>query len=256
MSSDLIATPDGLAFAYPFDRSFVLKSNAPGNQGLVLLQRRGTRWVEDTLRTWDGPQAVQLVAEGDSGVRAVYAGEYWASGRSHGPVLFTARHDSSHWSAPRIVLDAAPRDVSIPLLVAPWTSGSIVSWITTARSLAFDPEDTEWGLVTSDGTVQRRGRIAAAEAGNWPAVLRLDARRTVWFIRNGDSREELHVFMALDSTVHDLGIARVPLYNFVTHGATLPDGRMLLVTGGLGTAAADPPASSFLTTFTVRCAAR
>jgi len=275
--SHLIATPEGPAFAYSLNRRFVRESNTPENRGLVLLQRRETRWVVDTLRTWDAAWAVHLIADGAGGVRAVYTGEYWANGRSHGPVLFMTRHDPSGWSDPRVVLDvspeylaapipvepgstgtvtSSPRYVAAPMLVEPWSAGTIVSWITGRRGMDLDfsaHEDTEWGIVSTDGTVRRLGRVASAEIGDRPAALQLDAHRAVWFIRNGDSRQELRAFLAVDSTVHDLGTARVPFDNFVTHGAVLPDGRILIVTGGLGRTPSEPLASSYLTEFAVRC---
>ncbi len=252
ISSDLVAIRDGLAFAYAFDRSASLHSNAAGNQGLVLLYRRGIRWAADTLFTWESPLSVQLATTPDSAVIAVFASSYFSEGRPHGPVLFTARHDA-HWETPRVVFDASPRYVTDPMVAGPWAAGTVVSWRTVTPSVELEVEDLEWGFVAADGAVRRIGRIATAQPLDRPAMLQLDTERTVWFVRNGASRRELRVFVTSDSTVSDLGIVHVPLDNFVTRGTTLSNGTILVLTGGVAASPSDPPASSFLTELAVRC---
>lgn len=250
MGSDLVSTPEGLAFAYPFDRSASLKSNATGNQGLVMLYRRGRHWVADTLHTWEGPRSVQLVASAENGVLAVFAQSYFTHGRPHGPALFTARYDSG-WHSPRLAVDVSPRYVAAPMIVARGTAGHVISWRTAAPGA--EAEVIEWGLSDDSGSVRRVGPISNALPLDRPAMVRLSADQTAWFIRNGNSRSEVKAFMAVDSTLSDLGVVRLPLDNFATLGATLPNGDVLLVTGGLGSSASAPVASNFLTALAVRC---
>jgi hypothetical protein len=88
-----------------------------------------------------------------------------------------------------------------------------------------------------------------------PAMLRIDDRRTIWFLRDGTSRRRLRAYIARDSALSGVGVVGAPLDDFAPIAAPLPDGRILLITGGLGKSAGDPPAATYLTSLAVRCPA-
>jgi hypothetical protein len=251
MSSDLVVTNAGLSIAYAFDHSMARNSNAPGNQGLVLLHGTGANWSADTLYTWEAPRAVQLAPDSSGTAVAVYAQAYFERPRIHGPSLFTARFDTA-WGSPRLALAIPPLYVSEPMLSGHAGAGSRVAW--QAALPGTDSSSLDWGVLGRDGGVRRMGHVAPAALGDRPAMVSLDATRTVWLVRDGRSRFSLRVFVSQDTTVQDLGAFPVPLDNFAIHGVILRDGTVLVATGGLGLTPADPPASSYLTAVAVSCA--
>lgn len=254
MSSDLVVTSDGLAFAYAFSRVRELQSNDRGNQGLVLLRRRGSRWLTDTLHTWDDPWAVQLTADAAGGVLALYAQVYFAAGRPHGPALFLARHDSV-WADPRLLFEAEGGYVRAPLAIVLRSADTLVSWRTTIHG--EEDAKIEWGILASegpDGIMRQIGPTVPTDPWDKPAMIPLTDGRALWLVRNGESQTELRVFMANGSQVSDLGAIRVPISNGKPIGIPLPDGTALVVTIGLG-GPDEPPASTYLTQPAVTCAA-
>jgi hypothetical protein len=248
-ASSLIETDQGLAFAYIYDRSSELRSNAEGNQGLVMLVRRPSGWAADTLRTWEAPSSVQLT--GINGrVRAFIAQSYFTGGRPHGPALFAADYNDG-WGTPRLVDDPAPEYVSEVMKTAGGENARGVSWLKAApgpekRRLVWEAHDDE-------GNVQR-SIIAQTDLGDIPAIVGLADRTMVWLTRDEDSRERLRVYVAADTRVRDAGTVAVPLMNFVTSAVPLKDGRVLIFSGGPDpTRGAEPPFASYLTEIAVGC---
>jgi hypothetical protein len=252
MSSDLVLAKEGLAFAYSYDRSNALRSNSPGNQGLVLLHRRFGRWSADTLRTWEGPRAVALTALPDEGVLAAFAQTYFQRPRPRGPALFTARYRSA-WEDPRLVLDLGPQYVAAPMVASAGAGRHVLAWQTMAPGA--DTGTLDWGIAITGGQLQRIGPIGPVAPIDRPAMLRLDDRRTVWLARNGASRGELRVLVREDSALTGAGVVRVPLHNFAIVAAPLSGSEVLVVSGGLGDSPHEPPASSYFTVVAVKCPA-
>jgi hypothetical protein len=252
MSSDLVATRQGLRFAYAFDRSALTHSNARGNQGVVLLIRRDSEWIADTLLTWAAPRSVQLVPNADGSVTAMLTQEYFEQGRSRGPALFIAQHDTG-WSTPSLSLDPSPRYVASLRRIPSSRSGSaIISW-QSARA-GVQEQDLDWGFLTPHGTVDRLGRIAVVdEPGDQPAMFRLTSGRFLWLVPVAHSRHQLRVFATSASVVNEIGVVDVPLDNAKLVGVPLKNDRVLIISGGLGTRPSEPFATSYLTTIAVRC---
>jgi len=249
-ASSPIETDQGLAFAYIYDRSSELRSNAAGNQGLVMLVRRPSGWAADTLRTWEAPESVHLTVF-DGRVRAFIAQSYFTGGRPHGPALFTADYNDG-WGTPRLVDDPAPEYVPEVMKTAGGENARGVSWLKAApgpekRRLVWEAHDDE-------GTIQRSEVITQMDPGDIPAIVALADRTMVWLARDADSRERLRVYLAPDTRVRDAGTVAVPLMNFVTSAVPLKDGRVLIFTGGPDpTPGAEPPFASYLTEIAVGC---
>jgi hypothetical protein len=250
-ASSPIEADQGLAFAYIYDRSSELRSNAEGNQGLVMLVRRPGGWAADTLRTWEAPESVQLTVI-NGRVRAFIAQSYFTGGRPHGPALFAADYNDG-WGTPRLVDDPAPEYVPEVMKTAGGENARGVSWLKAApgpekRRLVWEAHDDE-------GNVQR-SVITHTDLGDIPAVVGLADRTMVWLTRDADSRERLRVYVAADTRVRDAGTVAVPLMNFVTSAVPLKDGRVLIFTGGPDpTPGAEPPFASYLTEIAVGCTA-
>jgi hypothetical protein len=249
-SSGLVATPSGIAFAYAFDRSAERGSRAAGNQGLVLLRRRGSEWKADTLQTWEGPGDVQLATDTSGVIVAAYTQAYFEGGRPHGPDLFTARFDA-RWERPRLAINVPSRYVAAPMLPRRVHAGSVIAW--QSAQAGAEGAVLEWGVFGHDQVVRSRGHVAAGSIMDRPAMLQAGGASALWLLRDGKSQTSLRLIVARDTTLQDLGSIQVPLDNPTPHAAVLEDGTILIVTGGLGRSPSDPPASSYLTTAVVRC---
>ena len=251
MSSDLIVSKQGVAFAYSYDRAAILKSNAPGNQGIVLLHQRSGEWSADTLRTWEGPRAVQLTLSGDGAMIAVYAQSWFAQSRPQASTLFTARYDTV-WNAPvrGPNLDQGTY-VTAPLVSAHGSASSAISW-RLARYEAL-PDVLQWGHRSDSGTVRYSGTISEVAPGDRSVVLALDSVRTLWLLRDGASRTHMRAYLGSGAALHDLGVVTLPYDNPAPIAAILEGGKIVIVTGSMGKSSAEPPASSYLTVASVRC---
>jgi len=249
-SSGLVIARTGLAFAYAFDQSAVRRSNAAGNQGLVLLHRRGSDWKADTLPTWESPGTIQLATDTLGALVAIYTHAYFEGGRSHGPDLFTARY-ATQWDRPRVALKIPSRHVAAPMVAGPVHTGSVIAWQSSEPGTLS--AILEWGMFGSDHLVRPMGHLAPTSNGERPAMVKVDGANALWIVRDGQSSTSLRLIAAQGDTARDLGAIRVPADNPVMHAAVLTNGTVLIISGGLGRASSDPPASSYLTTAVVRC---
>jgi hypothetical protein len=249
-SSELVIARSGPAFAYAFDQSAARRSNAAGNQGLVLLHRRGSNWKADTLSTWESPRAVQLATDTSGALVAIYTQAYFDSGRFYGPDLFTARY-VTHWGQPRVALKIPSRYVAAPMLAGRVHTGSVIAWqsVQPGAQTAI----LEWGTFGSDHLIRPMGHLAPTSIVDRPAMLNVDGANALWIVRDGNSSTSLRLITAHGDTAHDLGSLRVPADNPEMHAAVVADGTILIVSGALGRAPSDPPATSYLTIAVVRC---
>lgn len=253
ISSDLVATRQGLRFAYSFDPPPSIGPHVPRNQGVVLLHRTGARWDSDTLFTWEGPRTVHLITNVDGSVTAMMAQNYFENGRFPGPSLFVARHDTA-WSSARLALDVAPRYIMSPRHAPNNGRGeTIISW--HAATPGIEREDVEWGLLSASGSVRRMGHLGTVEVqGDRPSMFGLSSGRVLWLVRAGDSRDRLRAFVGLvGSGLDTLGVFKVPLDNSKLFGVSLPGDRVMFVSGRLGDLPSESFATSYLTTMAVRC---
>jgi hypothetical protein len=249
-ASNLVLASDGPAFAFVFDRSHEARSNAAGNQGVVMLRRTGDRWIEDTLQTWEAPQSLHLTSRTGGGVLALIVQSYFKERRPRGPALFTAGYDST-WTVPRLVYEPTPDKVADVIAPASGEYSHALSWRTYTP--AVERERLEWGVVQGD-SVKRISVMAEVSAWATPAVVRMGPRHVVWLVRQGDSQERLAVYSAIDTTLQTVGVVTTPLINFVTHAALLKNRRILAITGGPDTSAgAEPPFASYFTEISVQC---
>ena len=252
MSSDLVATAQGLRFAYSFDPRASPGRHVHGNQGVVMLHGKDADWSADTLFTWEGPHDIRLVANVDGSVTAMMAQDYFENGRFRGPSLFLARHDTG-WSAARLVLDIAPRYIMSPrhasAIGGPET---IISW--RAATAGETRGDLEWGLLSASGTVRRMGPIAPVELSvDRPTMFPLSSGRVLWLVRSGESRHQLRGFVGSSAGARSSGVFEVPLDNSKLVGVSLPGDTVIFVSGRLGTLATEAFGMSYLTTIAVRC---
>ncbi|MBA3578467.1 MAG: hypothetical protein H0W42_00615 [Gemmatimonadaceae bacterium] len=255
MSSDLVATAQGLRFAYAFDLPMSPGPIKRGNQGVVLLHRKASKWDSDTLFTSEGPRSVQLVSNVDGSVTAMLTQDYFEEGRYWPPSLFIAQHTAG-WNVPRLGLtELSPRYIKEPHHATMIGSReTIISW--HSATAGGGREDLDWGLFLASGDVRRMGHVAGVElAGDRPPMYRLRAGRILWLVREGQSRDQLRAFVGSSSGVQSVGVFKVPLDNSKLVGVSLPDDRVIFVSGRLGTLPTEAFGTSFLTTIAVRCRA-
>lgn len=250
-----VESDQGVAFAFPFDRSVELRSNAEGNQGVVMLLKGLDRWTVDTLSTSDGPRSLQLSAA-DRKLRMSVAKSYFADRRPHGPALFTVEYDG-RWQTPRLLYDPSPDYVTTLMAPAGENRRGGLMWQRAQRSWEFGQEwrKLEWGLVSDEGEFQPM-EVADVEPWHVPAVVNLDVETTVLLSREGESRERLAVHVVVGTEARHLGVLSVPLMNFTMSAVPLPDGRILALSGGPDPDpehGADVPFATFLTEVLVRC---
>lgn len=256
MSSELIVANDGLAFAYPVEHPLGGTAGSERRQGIVMLRRRGSEWTADTLATntlatWEAPRSVHMMSIRDSALAVVSAQSFFADGRPRGPALFVTQY-GTHWIKPQLLLDISPRYVVSPVALARSDGSAVITWRTAIPGV--DAETLEWGVIEPNGAFHREGALGEVKPIDRPAAISLGTDRTIWAIRDGDARDAIHVFVAPSGgPVQDLGTAHVPLENFTTLGAPLPDDTILLITLETGKKAESPFATSFLTALTVRC---
>lgn len=252
MSSDLVATRQGLRYAYSFDLPSRGGPHSPRDQGVVLLHRNGTDWLSDTLFTWEGPRSVHLVANVDGSVTAMMAQDYFENGGFRGPSLFIAEHDTG-WTNARLVLDIAPRYVKFPRNVSKsGANETIISWHAATAGVAG--EHLDWGVLSASGSVRRAGHVASVEVPfDRPSAFGLSAGRVLWLVRAGNSRDRLRAVVGSTSGLDTLGVFKVPLDNSKLFGVSLPGDRVIFVSGRLGDLPSEPFGTSYLTTIAVRC---
>ena len=248
MTSTLVAGDGALAFAYAFDRSVELASNAEGNQGLVLLHRRGGSWRSDSLLTWEAPRSVQLAFKEDASIEAAFAQGYFRANRVWPPALFVARHDTG-WHDVRMAVDASPHEVSTPTLGTQGTK-SVVSW--RIVPLEGDTAILQYGITSGRDTLRPRGAVAVVGQLEWPPMVILDTTNVVWFTRS-KSETALRVMLANSRGVREVAAIQVPLDNLTTVATRISDRQIVVLSGGLGHVPSDPAAASYLTTLTISC---
>ena len=255
-SSALVVAGRALTFVYSFDRSSSLKSNAAGNQGLVAVHGDGVRWVFDTLPTWEGPNYVQIASgPGSSTLTVAIAQAYFEDHRPHRASLFLAQYDSA-WHAPRLMVPAIPTlngrySVIAPAIVV--TDQRIIIGWQTLRGNAIDTVQIEWAGLHSLGDSVTPHRIARGLAFDTFGLVALTPQRFLWLTRDGDSRTSLSVFLTSGSETTALGSVSVPLSNFAPLTTALSDSTVLVVTGGIGMSASEPPATSYFTRLRLSC---
>lgn len=254
VSSGLVATRQGLRFAYAFDMPSSPGPHLPRNQGLVLLHRTGAKWISDTLFTWDGPRTVHLLENMDGSVTAMMSQIYFQNGRFPGPSLFIAHHDTA-WSSARLALDISPRYIMSPRHVSNNGTGeTIISW--HAATPGVEREDLEWGLLSASGSVRRTGHVGTVELhGDRPSMFGLSSGRALWLVRDGNSRDRLRAVLGTPSDLDTLGVFKVPLDNSKLFGVSLPRDRVIFVSGRIGDLPSEPFGMSYLTIIAVRCRA-
>ncbi|MEP6620151.1 MAG: hypothetical protein ABJE47_12575 [bacterium] len=252
VSSDLVATDDEVAFVYAFDPVSTAKGADPRVQGVVMLRHHNGRWLSDTLLTWEAPSFIQLVHERGSALRAVFTQSYFASGRSHPRSLFTVQFKDG-WAIPELLLEDSLGYIGAPLIASGDSPPRVVGW----RRASFDKrlETVGWGELAMDGSLRVRGDVAAFDPSRRVGVVETAAHHTLLFIPSDSSRSELRVSVIHDGAIDVLRMVHVPAAQSLTIGASLPDGRVLIVTGGLGSIPTEPPASSYLTALAVHCGA-
>lgn len=247
LSSALVHTGSKLAFAYSFDGSFARKSNQRGNQGLVLLHESKGDWREDTLPTWEGPRAVQLGVAGRR-IEAVFSQGYFDSRGSHPPALFAASFDSA-WTRAGLLLEAPSGYLAAPKL--PDAARFPINLLWQAATYDQWTEELHWGRLAEDGRVRQRVHTWRVDPSRRHAIVPIDDSLTVVAIVETRVRAKAALVVLLGDEAYDAGA--IPNDAPSVLAAPLPDRRFAVLTGRVGDAADDPPASSYLTVGFVRC---
>ncbi|MHB9004814.1 MAG: hypothetical protein ACYC6C_12290 [Coriobacteriia bacterium] len=249
-SSALLSVRNELVLAFSYEDNSVTAMKSVPSQGVVLLRRRiDASWQADTLKTWEAPRTVELVANPDGmSLTVVLTQSYFRERRPWQPAVFTVRYDST-WHQPVRQIDRNPS------YVTGLGAGRAGSTLVVSLRSGLPGERRpwlEWATSDSSGPLVGRGRIAPLEAIDRPAVILSDSGAVLWGVRDGQSRSMMHFYMARDSRVLDLGVVQIPLDNFVTMGARLPRARNVVATGTAHSTNGGLP-SSVLTYFRVAC---
>lgn len=232
-SSALVVADGTLNWALPFDRSWYLKSNASGNQGVILFRRSGGRWRQDTLRTWAGPFAVRAIARANSDrLTVAIVQDYFEKHRPRHAAVFIATYDRS-WTIPRKVAGDGEHGVT-DAMIAPLDTGFVLGWKTTENAGAeggmlswvvfSGPEDT--GAEVHD--------MGPLNPLDWPILRVLDSTTVIWLTRAHASRDSVDFLAIRNRTTRDIGAIRLPLDNFGPEAVVLSPTRLLVVTGASG----------------------
>ncbi len=254
LSSNLVVAGGSLNIAFPFDQSVVRNSNAPGNQGLILVRRVGTHWSLDTLRTWAGPDNVRLLAapSGTSVVAAIVQSSF-VDHHTRTNTVFLARYDG-RWSTPRSVAG----DGLSPVIRAPaiaWLSDRrlFLSWA-TAPGFDYKNPRVEWSAGTIDSLDIPPHEIArGAGADDFDAVV-LDSRHALWLTSAATQRNAVPVFVSrLDGAVEKLAPLALPLDNPKPWAIRLSDSEAMVITSRLAASSADLVVATWATTLRLTC---
>lgn len=247
VSSALVRDGDQLAFAFGFDNAVRTHSNAPGNQGIVLVHGRLSNWRLDTLRTALAPNYVQLApAHLGSGLLVVSTQPYFdAMIHPRASALFLADY-SGGWRNVRL----AAADSSEPLHALQVNEGSgmtLISWSTSG----VHPVVEDAMLTSANASTPVRRDTAFSGSPAWNAfVLRPDL--VVWTTPAKEAAASSRVI-----TVHGLTkrAQELPIANRVGNqaGIRLGDSDLLLVGSSLARGLGDPPAQTVLTRLRVFC---
>jgi hypothetical protein len=254
LSSSLLVANGELAFAFPFDGFEKTKSNAPGNQGVILLRRRQRRWIADTLNTSSEPNYVRLAAGPDSGVLTVAIVQpYYAERRSWASSLFLAQYDSS-WHSPTRIAGDGTHPVYEPSLIV--RGRRVLATWANDPSGTGDSTSLEW--TTFRGTAQYRvpRRLASGTGVEDYDVVALDERLVIWFVRSGTSRKLIKVVLSGDSTMTELQDVPLPLDSPAPRAVAMSSTDVFIVSSGLAATPSEPAASTFITRLRLKCSGK
>lgn len=251
MSSALVVDRRGLSFAFPFDVSSDRKSNATGNQGVVLVRRTAGKWQLDTLNTWDAPNYVAIGVNQDSaGVTLALAQSYFERFRSWPPALFLVRHDTG-WHQPQRAYADSTAGVMAPFIEM-GSGEPVVSWSTGDPS-DWDRFELQRGVTANHGatfTAQPLGvTFGYPDAG--AAVL--DSHVSVWIVRAEKATTAIRVWVGVGLRRMDLGDINVAVQNLIILAAPLNDRELLVLTGTNGSTDLSSRPASIASILKVSC---
>ena len=251
VSSDLMANAETLAFAYPYDRSGVLKSNGRGNQGVVLLRRVNGTWYSDTLFTEMGPNYVKL-HRGVGLWNGLILQPYFArSGRPRATSLFLAQFDSE-WHQPQLLTGDGVHPL-IRLMLTPASplpsdsQGMIVSWELVGSERRIQAARIDSGVV-------RPLPIADSSSGFQP--IRLDEQRLLWLIGDPRHPEHIRAVMRYGKELVSAGSIVLPEGTILFRAAATGSAELVLESSVLGPMGTNPPGWTTITHAHVVCAGR
>jgi hypothetical protein len=252
LSSELVASDGLLSFAFSFGQSN--RSTEPAHQGLVLLQRRGGRWIADTLPTWDAPAYVRVA--GGPKKRTLSIGVvqgYFEDGRAHASSLFFAQYDTV-WHSLRRVAGDGRRPVTAPIIRVLGQT-LVASWVTETMGRADSTALESLALVDGEPVSEPRVIARGAGAEDFEAIS-LDQQRILWLHRDGESRTQTKLLLGNAGRVRELGTIAAPLDNPRPRAIATSSSSVFVVTSKLGTTPAEQFATTYLTQLRLGCSGR
>ena len=226
--------------------SFLFPNASPGSRGLILLRRRASRWITDTLQTGQDPTTVSAVHASDGSLVAAFTMPGRAIDPTYTDVLFTARFRSS-WSSP-VYTGGTTRPVGMTRLLRAGNT-IVATWIEWMWGDA-NTSQLYWLRLGTDSIAMP---VASGRATYPFEALALDDRHPLWLVRGAHYGTTLAPLVATGSTVAPLGILDVPFENPKAYAIAVDDGRVLVLTMKQGKSPDEPMVASYATVLQFRC---
>lgn len=253
MTSALVGWRDKTAFAFGYDLSTERKSNAPGNQGLVILRGAAESWQQDTLKTWAMPRTVSLLRFGRERLSAVYSQEYFENHRAYGSALFYVSLTPS-LGVPKRLVDATERHVSYSYASNVIDDVALVSWVSVGQR--SDGDSANVAFLNAHGALTRPFSVSGVASNDRPLPLLARDGRGILFARAGTSRSDVLAIVVDSSHILAMQSLRVPFENFVLRGIAGGSRSFDLITGALSVEGNGASPSSIETRVATDCSAR
>jgi len=250
-TSGVVESGGTIAFALPFDSSLRRRSNAAGNQGVLVFTRDRGTWAIDTIRTWAGPSYVRLAADrAHNGLVIVFAQRYFEDRRPWPAAVFLSRRQRG-WSEPRRIVADQARSHSVVALVED-DSGHVVAWQRQSASIA---DSVTFGAVrvAASGRLASFRALRAADESLGAAFLHLSANRALWLLPMGTQGVGVRAVLSDARGIEELGTVDIASNSLRLVAWQNRDGTISLLVGVKTSEARQPPAQTVLSTLLLKC---
>ena len=251
-SSDLIALDGQLGLAMGFEDP---ASRDSTKGGVLLLRRRLDHWRIDTIRTREPPTYVRLAA--DSTRRAFVVGmvqQRFQSGLGSASSLFLTTYDTA-WHEPQFVAGDGVVPVVAPIIkrvgesvVASWASDG--QWQGGTIRLEFERVPA---ILTAPITPTV---ITVGPDADHFDVGVLDSHRAVWIYRTPGSDSGVHLALADNGSVTDLGSISLPIDSPRPRVVAATSSTLVMVSSKLARRPTEPRVTTYITRIELRCSRR
>jgi hypothetical protein len=246
-SSQLIELGGQAVFAYSFDRRLSTRSNARGNQGVVIVRGAGPRWTFDTLHTLIAPTHVSISIDpnSESVVLALVQGYFDSTYRPRASSVFAVTFDSG-WGTPHLVAGDGVRplyDADIGRLGATmevsWRSRTNGGLTTAALSAPAFSKATPIRVARSAARAEERTLLGDSTL--------------LWFGYLGESRDSAQVSVRWAGEEHVSQALFIPNHIYRTPTIAMTDSTALVVTSEVAGPTHRVPALTYATVLNVSC---